>query len=156
MHSHTHLPRCCFFMLRQTYFLPFLDASSVCSSIADSDLSECSQLHDVPFVKTESIGTGDSATNDLLVHLGVSFDSPTGMSVGDDAVAPPVHKHEKEDGTDAEVERLERVELDSLLMPPPGISGYPGPRPTAASLGLKESIEECLVPTEESRKLGLV
>ena len=96
------------------------------------------------------MGGGDCATNDLLAQLGVAFDSPAVMSAGGDAVATPVHK--REDDTDAEVERLERVELDSLLMPPPGVTGYPGPRPTAASLGLKESIDECLITSEEPGK----
>ncbi|XP_064621362.1 transcription factor IIIB 90 kDa subunit-like isoform X2 [Lineus longissimus] len=42
---------------------------------------------------------------------------------------------------------VDKFELDSALMPPPwdgAPSGIQGPRPTAASLGLKESIEECL------------
>ena len=103
-------------------------------------------------VKTELMGGGDCATNDLLAHLAVAFDSPAVMSAGGDAVAPLVHK--REDDTDAEVERLERVELDSLLMPPPGVTGYPGPRPTAASLGLKDSIDECLKPSEEPGESG--
>ncbi len=51
---------------------------------------------------------------------------------------------------DPDVEQLERDELDSILMPPPN-TGL-GPRPTAASLGLKESIEECMaVPQDESK-----
>ncbi len=39
------------------------------------------------------------------------------------------------------------MDKDSVLMPPPPVSAPAtplGPRPTAASLGLKESIDECM------------
>lgn len=45
----------------------------------------------------------------------------------------------------AKKEEQEVTKLDRLLMPPPSSSCFPiGPRPTAASLGIKESIEECM------------
>ena len=57
-------------------------------------------------------------------------------------------EHEVGSGFDPDVEQLKNQELDSLLMPPPVESASEGPtlgpRPTAASLGLKESIEECM------------
>lgn len=131
---------------RSKRLLDTSDAGSICSSVTDSDQSEC-HIHDMSLVKTESMGGGDCASNDILVRLGITFDSPAVMSAGGDAVATPIQK--LEDESDAEIERLERVGLDSLLMPPPGVTGYPGPRPTAASLGLKESIDECLISSEE-------
>ena len=54
---------------------------------------------------------------------------------------------------DVEVERLEKAELDSLLMPPPGGASNVGKvgsggglkeRPSLASLGIRDSIEECM------------
>ena len=51
-----------------------------------------------------------------------------------------------EDSADPDVEQLERAELDSLLMPPPPAVKRPGllPRPSLASLGITDSIEECM------------
>ena len=123
----------------------------MCSSIAESD---CSGIHDASFVKSERLGAGDGpTTNNILDQLGVNYASPGAMSAGGDAVAPPVGKREERDGV---VERLGKEALDGLLMPPPdaamGACGYPGPRPTAASLGLKESIDECLDPMDELGK----
>ena len=124
----------------------------MCSSIAESDYSG---IHDASFVKSERLGAGDGpTTNNILDQLGVNYASPGAMSAGGDAVAPPVGKREERDGV---VERLGKEELDGLLMPPPDAAmgaggGYPGPRPTAASLGLKESIDECLEPMDELGK----
>ena len=62
-------------------------------------------------------------------------------------------KYEKEniklsDERDPEVENLESAELESILM-----ASQMGPRPTAASLGLKESIEDCLKSSNCCSKL---
>ena len=50
------------------------------------------------------------------------------------------------DGGDPDVARLEKAELDSLLMPPPPAVMRQGllPRPSLASLGITDSIEECM------------
>ena len=61
-----------------------------------------------------------------------------------------------EDSADPDVEQLERAELDSLLMPPPPAVKRPGllPRPSLASLGITDSIEECMkVEPGECRKV---
>ena len=125
----------------------------MCSSIAESDSSG---IHDASFVKSERLGAGDGpTTNSILDQLGVNYASPGAMSAGGDAVVPPVGKREKLEERDGDVERLGKEALDGLLMPPPDAAmggGYPGPRPTAASLGLKESIDECLEPTDELSK----
>ena len=47
---------------------------------------------------------------------------------------------------DPDVSRLEKSEIDSLLMPPPPGARREGllPRPSLASLGMRGSIEECM------------
>ena len=128
----------------------------MCSSIADSTVSDGSDVLDASFIKSERIGAGDGPKNNILDQLGVNYASPVAMSAGGDAVAPSVGKRERLEERDGDVERLGKEELDGLLMPPPDAAGYPGPRPTAASLGLKESIEECLVPTDEMSKPRII
>lgn len=58
---------------------------------------------------------------------------------------------------DPDIEQLQQQELDSLLMPPPSLEESVAvaiQRPTAASLGLKESIEECMKVVKKHGRFG--
>jgi hypothetical protein len=73
----------------------------------------------------------------------VFFKAGVGKSDDEDDDAPP-KKCLDDSGAekDPDVARLEDDELNLLLRPTPG--GITGPRPTAASLGIMDSIEQCM------------
>jgi hypothetical protein len=132
----------------------FSDTASVCSS----DMSEVSvDDFSESFIEKEIMN--DLAVNDTPEWTsepespGNEWEGP-----GKDFKGVQINNSEKtSDHFDVDMDKLE---LDSALMPPPwdcAPCGIQGPRPTAASLGLKESIEECLkVPenTEEDDEGG--
>ena len=110
----------------------------MCSSApSEADLEDLDQMA-ASFIKKESLkdALGDSQTPGSNAK-GVTLSN--GVKV------------KGEESRDPDVEQLERQELDQLLMPPPCQEGL-GPRPTAASLGLTESIEECMKVTKSEGK----
>ena len=123
------------------------DSTSVCSSAPSvSDLeSELEQMAAASFIKSESLKDALSDTqrnqSDVDKENTALTDTPADAAVRLDVM--PAELVKGEDLVDPDVEQLERQELDQLLMPPPACEGF-GPRPTAASLGLTESIEECM------------
>ena len=113
-----------------------VDGASVCSSV--SSLDDFDSSLDQLIKREQSRTAGD-----------VKLDVAAIKTDGATAATAAESRGGGETDVDPDVARLEKVELDSVLMPPPmseGGVGY-GPRPTAASLGLKESIEECMKPT---------
>ena len=140
----------------------FPDSTSICSSAPslsdlDEELSQYSQYMDSQTLQ-EVLGNS---------HLLQANSNPTDISIKNNE---PMCSTQTEDSGNSTLEQcidspdstsgevLKTAELDSLLMPPPpslssskggqvepdGIGGLIGPRPTVASLGIKESIEECL------------
>ena len=80
----------------------------------------------------------------------------------DESTSVPLNLHKLSTSTDSEhlsestdptVARLEYDEISKLLMPPPW--GILGPRPTAASLGMTASIEECMKTSNDQVEKGI-
>lgn len=120
----------------------------------DEELSECAS-----FVQEDSLNS--ALENSDLVEDSSNY-------VQNDTSSNSIHnisvlENETENSQDGEVMRLEQQELDSILMPPPVVEKKtcltPGQklaslRPTAASLGITEVVEECMKEdeTEEASK----
>ena len=103
-----------------------LDASSVCSSAPslselDSELAQLEQDQATKFITEETVST--------VLDIASKKSHEDGES----------RTLESDDETDCVKQSNEVNDKDTLLMPPPT---FPIGRPTAASLGLRESIEE--------------
>ena len=114
---------------------------SLGSDLLDSELDAIKDKLDI----IENPNTPDCNTNTSTCaeeqDVKCNLDSSGELSLNDKTL--------NGDTRDVEVQKLEKSELDSLLMPPPWVtegvaSTSTIQRPTAASLGLTYTVEECL------------
>ena len=104
-------------------------------------------------VASPSPTVADTSSN--TVNISVTNETTSSPNQTEHSIDSGISSLEQSvDSKDQSLEVLETTELDSLLMPPPlpslsggqqaAVTNVIGPRPTLASLGIKESIEECL------------